>query len=102
LESLDQDTLWSDIKPTTNARLWVIEHFRVLPTDERFVKLSESQVSLLYGSWLHSLPDDYVKREYWASKKEKAPIKEKEEEALRDLGYSDDDIAAIKKEIGNG
>ena len=100
--NLDQDKLWSSVPPKTSARLWVIEHFRVLPTDERYLNLDDNQINVLYGSWLHSLPDEYVKREYWSNKKETTKITEVEEVSLHELGYTEDEIAAIKKELGNG
>jgi hypothetical protein len=97
LSKLDPDTLWDKLSPQTHARLWVCEHFRVLPTEDRYKKLTDLQAGLLFSNWLNSVPDDTLRREYWSSisKKPKAPSREE----LAAIGYKPEQIDQIIKEI---
>lgn len=75
------------------------EHFKVLPTDERFLALTDLQVGALFSNWLYSLPEDELWRAYWTERKRKDKPKMGAEE-LKDIGYSESEIQAILKELG--
>lgn len=73
----------------------MIEHFRVLPTDERYLRLSEPQISVLVNYWLNSPGEEDMKRAYWEGKREDGPPVDE----LAALGYSPEQIEAIKAEL---
>lgn len=100
LEKLGRDGLWGNASPRVRERLWVIEHYRVLPTDERFKALSNEQIQILFSSWLHSAGEDYVKKEYWKARQAEDQAREGAEE-LREMGYGEDAINEILEGLGN-
>jgi hypothetical protein len=82
----------------TRERFWVCDHYKVLPTDDRFRALTDLQVSALFSGWLYSLPEAELWKAYWSEKsKEKPKVNAKE---LLDIGYSESEIRAILKELG--
>lgn len=88
----------NSLKPETRERLWIIEHFRVLPTDERYLGLTDAQVSIIINNWLYSLGDEDLKRFYW----EKKLGEEKDlpgADDLSELGYSPEQIERIRREL---
>lgn len=95
MTNLDPDSLHQEAKPKTLERLWLIEHFRVLPTDERYLRLSDDQVAVLLNYWLHASDEEAVKRLYWKDKQPQGPG----DEELAALGYSAEQIKAIKADL---
>lgn len=73
------------------------EHFRVLPTDERFQALSDLQVDVLFSHWLHRIPEEEMWKGYWKRKSEQVPLPD--EGQLRELGYDEEQIEAVLKEL---
>lgn len=69
----------------------------MLPTDERYLSLSQAQITVLFNFWLNTVPEDMMKYDYWKNKKAEAP----EIEQLRELGYTDAQIETIRKEFTN-
>jgi hypothetical protein len=80
----------------------VIEHFRVLPTDERYEALSDDQVSFLFSYWILSPGEKDIKADYWRIKREELAQSAPPDEALMAIGYSAKQIADIKKELVDG
>lgn len=76
-------------------RLWIVEHFRVLPTDERYLSLTRHQISVLLNNWLYSLPEDDMKRSFWKEQQDVGPS----EKDLAALGYSPEQVKAIKADL---
>lgn len=83
------------LDPETLERLWLIEHFKILPTDERYLKMSRGQISLIMGYWLDSASEEDMKRAYWEGLKKSAPT----DDQLKELGYSQAQIDAIKADM---
>ena len=75
-----------------------MEHFRILPTDKRYIELRFEQKELLFLSFL-TLPTDEEYRSAYL-KSHKAPTVP--DEILADLGYDLDEIEKIQKELTDG
>ena len=76
-----------------------MEHFRLLPSDPRLTDLSDEQIEILFLNYV-SVPDDSVLKKVYEKKREK----EKKEseipvEDLREMGYTDEQIEEIKRDI---
>ena len=72
----------------------MMEHFRVLPTDERARELSDLQISLLMQYWL-DYDEDNARRSYREDQSRKKAKPQFNENSLRELGYSDEEIRSI-------
>jgi len=77
-----------------------MEHFKILPTDDRFKKLTIDQMEILYYNFLNT-PSDEAQRKYYL---DKISNKDKvdsipEDYAVSVLGYTKEDIAKIKGEL---
>jgi hypothetical protein len=79
--------------------LWVCEHFKVLPTDDRFLKLSTTQKNLLWWGFITLPSDSAVRAEYWSSQKIEEPITNDELDGMRSLGYTEEQLERIKKQM---
>jgi hypothetical protein len=75
-----------------------MEHFRILPTDQRIKELSEEQIEILYLSFLHLPEDDSVRYSYHKadSRKEKA---EELRKIMREQGKPERIIDIMVKEF---
>lgn len=82
--------------------MWIVEHFRILPTDKRFKQLSLDQMELLYYSFLNMPLDDALRKYYYDNKEKEDTIKSLPEEQLHRMGYSKDDIEKLKGELKHG
>jgi len=81
--------------------LWVIHHFRVLPTDHRFKSLTVNQKRLLLESWMNLPTSDQLK-EYQYRTTEDPEITTKDEELFALAGYSPEQIARMKDQLEKG
>jgi len=88
--------------PRTKMKLWLIEHFRILPTDERYKKLSEDQIEILFCNFLSSPIDEEYKNTYRQGMSKKDVVKSMPTELFKDMGYSEEDIKQISQEIVMG
>lgn len=88
--------------PRTKMRLWLIEHFRILPTDERYKKLSEDQIEILFCNFLSSPIDEEYKNTYRQGMSKTDVIKSMPTELFKDMGYDENDIKQISQEIAVG
>lgn len=80
--------------------LWVCHHFRVLPTEERYKRLTENQKYLLYIGWLELPTSDQVK--LWYTKKTGEPIVTDEDaKDFEKLGYSKAQVKRIREQLEN-
>jgi hypothetical protein len=79
--------------------LWVINHFKVLPTDDRFKRLTQNQKSLLLQGYLESPDSSSLKLYFLEEQKKDISFSEDEEKALLDSGYDTKQLEKIKKEI---
>jgi hypothetical protein len=78
----------------------VCHHFRVLPTDDRFKRLTENQKNFLFTGWLELPTSDQIKE--WYTKRENEPVVSDEDaENFKKLGYTDAQIRHIKEQLEN-
>ena len=77
--------------------MWVIHHFRVLPTDDRFLKLSDDVKMMLFYGWVELPNSDEIRAGYV----ERNRIEFTEQDALEllDYGYSPEQTARIRREL---
>lgn len=70
----------------------------MLPTDPRLETVTPEQSSILWAFWLMKAQDDAFKMAYWKQRQEKAEhtISEQERTMFRDIGYTEEQIAAIE------
>jgi hypothetical protein len=76
----------------------VIEHFRVLPTDQRYKELTDDQIELLFHSYL-LLPDDDSYKAMYQDHKHMRDSGLPEESDLKESGYSADEIRQMIKDL---
>ena len=81
--------------PKVRVKLWVIEHFRVLPTDSRFKELNEDQIELLFCHFINSLTDEQYKQTYYTKMNRKEVIDTMPKDLMKDMGYTEEDIEQI-------
>lgn len=87
----------SDLPTRLRLRLWLVNHFKVLPTDPRYRALNDDQIELLFSSFLQMPTEEQWKSWYARQKREERldlPVDE-----LKGMGYTDADIEKIKKEL---
>jgi len=93
------------VEPKAIARavsldLWVCHHFRVLPTEERYKRLTENQKYLLYIGWLELPSSEQMK--LWHDKKAGDPIiTDEDAKNFKNLGYTKDQIKHMKEQLQN-
>lgn len=80
--------------------MWVIHHFRVLPTEDRFKQLSDrTKLLLLYGWLNHPKSEDrhaaYVKQMQDGQTK----FTDEHAQALREQGMGDEQLAFIQEQL---
>jgi hypothetical protein len=83
----------------TLQRLWIMEHFRALPTDPRIEELSDDQISLLMTYWLNNDERD-IKVAYLEQKAKEEAEKQKpvfKADELREIGYSEAEIKEMTR-----
>jgi len=78
----------------------VCHHFRVLPTEERYKRLTENQKYLLYIGWLELPTSDQIKQ--WYVKKAGEPVvTEEDAKNFEKIGYSKAQIKRIREQLEN-
>ncbi|GAB6276240.1 MAG: hypothetical protein SAMD01599839_07800 [Rectinema sp.] len=82
----------SQARPEVLMKLWLMEHFRILPTDPRINAVSEEQTSILFNYWVQ-YDEDLIRRAW----RERASRPKFSLEELHDLGYSDEEAEGIKR-----
>jgi len=91
------EELLEEADPITKTRLWVIEHFKILPTDKRYQELTDLQAELLFLSFLKSPDDSFYKQTY--QKKTKEDNLELPIEKLKEMGYNKEELAQLNIEL---
>jgi hypothetical protein len=80
-------------------KLWVMDYFRILPTDPRMKALTAEQAEILFLNHC-SLPDDaLLKASYREEKIKERKLLEFPAEQFKAMGYSDEEIEKLRKEI---
>ena len=89
---------WKETAREESLDLWICHHFRVLPTDKRFKRLTENQKTLLFHGWTELPSSEQIKRFY--DKKSGDPvIDDTAEKNFKKLGYSSKQIQKMKGEL---
>ena len=80
--------------------LWVCHHFRVLPTDDRYKRLTNNQKVLLFFGWKTLPSSEQIKRFF--DRKEGDPTIDKGTAAnFKKLGYTATQIRRMKEQLAN-
>ena len=80
--------------------LWICHHFKVLPTEDRFKRLTPRQKDLLYVSWTELPTSDQIKK-WHADKKGNPVVTGEDAKQFRKLGYTPEQIKRIKEQLKN-
>ena len=75
-------------------RLWMMEHFRVLPTDERARQVSDEQIDMLFQYWL-DYDEEIIRRVYRERQAERLNKPSFRKKDLLGLGYTEEQIAEM-------
>lgn len=80
--------------------LWVCHHFRVLPTDDRYKRLTGNQKVLLFVGW-KTLPSSDQIKQFFDRKDSDPAIDKTTASNFRKLGYSQAQIRRMKEQLVN-
>lgn len=72
----------------------MMEHFRVLPTDDRAERVSEEQIDLLFQYWL-DYDEEIIRKSYREQQIERRNKPSFRKKDLLDLGYTEEQIAEM-------
>ena len=72
-----------------------MEHFRVLPTDDRFRRLTPDQIELLFLSHVMMPDTDGARQQYQREMVKREEWKNFPKEQFEGMGYSEEDIRGI-------
>jgi hypothetical protein len=78
--------------------LWVCRHFKVLPTEDRFLNLSDEQKLLLLTSYFEAPLDELAYMAY-QSQQTKLEIDESTVKNLKDLGYTEEQLKRMAQQL---
>lgn len=79
--------------------LWIIRHFKILPTDQRFKDLSDKQKVLLLVSFFESPLDEWAYIAHQKSKYEGKAVDDATAENLKNLGYTQEQIERMREQL---
>lgn len=82
----------------TSLDLWVCHHFKVLPTDDRFKRLTPRQKDFLYLGWLELPTSDQIK-EWYTAKKGDPVVSTEDSKNFQKLGYTSEQIKHMKDQL---
>jgi hypothetical protein len=72
----------------------MMEHFRILPTDERARSLGDEQIDLLFQYWL-DYDEEIIRKAYREREAERRNKPRFRKKDLLDLGYTEEQIASM-------
>lgn len=81
------------------VKLWIIEHFRILPTDERFKKLKEDQMELLFCYFVSSPNDEQYRKAHYSNLSKEEIMETLPEDKIKEMGYSEEELKDIKEAL---
>ena len=76
-----------------------MEHFRILPSDERYLDLYEEQMDVLFLYHLIHPSDDALREAYRREKESESIQKTLPEDVLRQKGWTDDMIKELHGQL---
>jgi hypothetical protein len=71
-----------------------MEHFRVLPTDDRAERINDEQIDLLFQYWL-DYDEEIIRKVYRERQADRRSKPSFRKEDLIDLGYTEEQIAEM-------
>lgn len=80
----------------------MLEHFQVLPTEERYKKLTTDQVEVLFLNFLMSPTAEEYKNAYREGKREEQAEEDFPKEELEGMGYTEEEIEQMKQDLARG
>lgn len=80
-------------------KLWALEHFRILPTDNRYKELSLDQIELLFINFLRTPSEEDHKKIYADIQKKEDIVDSMPRDVLKEMNYTDEDINQIAEEV---
>lgn len=82
-------------------RLWVMNHYRVLPTEKRFLDLTPNQIEILFVSGIGLPHESGLRRAYADLREAEQKATSLPSEILRQQGYSEDEIREMQEALRN-
>ena len=82
--------------PKQRLKFWVIEHFRILPTDERFKQLTEDQMELLFCYFVSNPTDEQYRKAHYSNLSKEEVMETLPEDKIKEMGYSEKELKDIK------
>ncbi len=76
--------------------MWIINHFKVLPTEARFKELTELQKNLIFVGYLEHPTSEQIHKACYGA--EATKVTRVDEKSFEKLGYSQEQIAHIKEQ----
>jgi hypothetical protein len=102
-KTLTTDVIEKEVQDSFDLKLdvWICEHFKVLPTEQRFKDLSGRQKLILWFGCLYTPSREVMQRSFLLSKKneERFGVDEVTADALKQSGYSKEQIEAIQDQL---
>lgn len=98
-QNLDRADL-KTIAKDESLDLWIMHHFKVLPTDDRYKKLTENQKTLLFYGWTELPSSEQIKR-FHDGKAGDPVIDDTAEKNFARVGYTPDQIERMKEQLNN-
>lgn len=77
--------------------LWICEHYKVLPTEERFKALSDRQKYLLFLGFVEQPKHEDMHQAYWRTRT--TQIGEQDEKNLKSLGYTPEQLKRMQEQL---
>lgn len=97
------DVIEKEVQDSFEVKLdvWICEHFKVLPTEQRYKELSYRQKLKLWFGCLYTPSREAMQKSFMLSKKRKEQygIDDVTADALKQSGYDPETIATIKDQL---
>lgn len=86
-----------EVAKAISLDLWICDHYKVLPTEDRFKQLSDRQKYLLWLGFVDQAPDEHLHASYQAGRS--TSFGETDKKNLRGLGYTPEQLLRMQKEL---
>lgn len=100
MSNLERDYGRADSRKLVYANatdLWICRYFKVLPTEQRFLALTDEQKHLLVSSFFEMPLDELAHRSYHDGKR--IDISQNEAEHLKKAGYTGEQIEYMRRQL---
>ncbi|MFA5048656.1 MAG: hypothetical protein WC516_06550 [Patescibacteria group bacterium] len=76
-----------------------MEHYRKLPTSKEILELSDEQIDIMFAYYLTKPEDENIKKAYLELVKQEEKITNFPVDDFKGMGYTDEEIEQIKKDM---